>query len=83
MEGRKGTLRGGRFWTRDSSGGGVFLFVVERGHLAEGREPSVGIVPDLDESDTAVLASAWFLTHARSIRPPPVAYGSRNPMYAE
>ena len=28
--------RGGRFWTRDSSGGGVLLLVVERGHLAEG-----------------------------------------------
>ena len=40
---------GGRFWTRDSSGVRVLLFVVERRHLAEGGVASVGIVPGLNE----------------------------------
>ena len=35
-EGLELAPRGGRFWTRDSSSGGVLLLVVERGHLAEG-----------------------------------------------
>ena len=53
----------GRIWTRDSSGGSVFLLEVERGHLAERGVPAAGFVPGLDEVEDG-LTTFGLITEA-------------------